>query len=890
MIKKFVFLQLIILITFQCKILFAQQVEWLTHYNDTTNSINTILDQGMCIDNNNNIIHAFHSSRIYNLSSSIFQFQTTTIQKLNTYGNLQWEYVVNEDTVSQNRIHIRITSLLHKFLFIDSLNQINYTYVGIGDSSSTLARDEWFIGLIKLDSNGNEVLNTKTEIPFGFEFTNGTSDELIRNRDRICYFPFDKDYDSIRIEILDENANPLYSFVLDDNEDFYGDLNCQIADSFLYVSYNETITNLTQQNVKHRIVKINIYTGLLLWNKTDVFPNATGASPPFMFLLKNDILIRTSKMARYDYNGDLIGILPNIPFAYIHQLEQSNRLLTINFSTSKCCFDLTDSNFSFIQSFTCDLQNCILSLTHQQTKHLLLRYNSTTETNYIDEILFDGTYLPGNPIPKIRNNYLAPYIFDNIILDHNGDFIIKTFDNELFTQNDRGVIMKICANCSPTISGNVYMDLNSNCLHDTLVEPLLEGELIKLKGKNLIASSDSNGRYSFITNSVVDTLELLSSDVGVNCLASNALPYSAGLNTSYDIGILPSYFYNATCKFADGISRPGFSNTISLDVKNISANSLTNGWAELYLDQNFTYVSSNPLIDSSSNGSLFWKLDSLNPGKNMHFVVEVYLPTSVSINTIYKHDLAVYRNSDTFCNKSIVSLVFGSYDPNEMNLLPILENPENCIENDSLLTYRIDFQNTGNDTAFNIKVINYPDHKLDLSAFEIIGNSHTMYTELKNNQIIFKFPNINLVDSHKSYFQSCGYIIYSCRIKKGVLNETVSNYSDIYFDFNEPIRTNELRNFIGDCNPIKYETNLLSVYPNPTNSNEIGLSIYSLTNQFVDVRIFNLQSQLCHPIHQIKVEKGLNNKRLSIGNLASGMYVLKVKIGDEFHIIKFLKN
>src|SRR5206468_3657927 len=72
----------------------------------------------------------------------------------------------------------------------------------------------------------------------------------------------------------------------------------------------------------------------------------------------------------------------------------------------------------------------------------------------------------------------------------------------------------------------------------------------------------------------------------------------------------------------------------------------------------------------------------------------------------------------------IIDTVKGSWDPNEVLVTPT------CIPSgvsSEQLQYTINFENTGNDTAHNIYVMDTLSNNVDISSMRIVMSSHEMY-------------------------------------------------------------------------------------------------------------------------------------------------------------------
>jgi hypothetical protein len=101
----------------------------------------------------------------------------------------------------------------------------------------------------------------------------------------------------------------------------------------------------------------------------------------------------------------------------------------------------------------------------------------------------------------------------------------------------------------------------------------------------------------------------------------------------------------------------------------------------------------------------------------------------------------------------------GSFDPNDIIVnKTVLTTTE--LSTAPWLEYIIRFQNTGNDTAFTVKILNPIDtNKLDISSIEFVNASHPVNINWINYQrnMEFKFENILLPDSNTNEPLSHGF-------------------------------------------------------------------------------------------------------------------------------------
>ena len=199
------------------------------------------------------------------------------------------------------------------------------------------------------------------------------------------------------------------------------------------------------------------------------------------------------------------------------------------------------------------------------------------------------------------------------------------------------------------------------------------------------------------------------------------------------------------------------------------------------------------------------------------------------------------------------------------------DGPEGYVEKDQTLTYTIHFQNTGNDTAMHVFVFDEIDSDLNMETLEILDASHVMNVYREGRMMKFDFPDIMLPDSGASYAKSQGYFTYRIAMNPGLPASTrIENFADIYFDWNDPIRTNTTLHTIRLANGIESVINgvEVSIFPNPATScidvqldEEIEGTIQILDMRGAIVSTSTIQGK---------------QSRTSVQGLAQGMYMVRV--------------
>lgn len=241
---------------------------------------------------------------------------------------------------------------------------------------------------------------------------------------------------------------------------------------------------------------------------------------------------------------------------------------------------------------------------------------------------------------------------------------------------------------------------------------------------------------------------------------------------------------------------------------------------------------------------------------------------------------------DVFC-----TVTNGSYDPNDKRGFPFGITENNYILPNQDLEYIIRFQNTGTDTAFTVVVRDTLDTDLDITSLSLGNASHGYSFKIYDRRVLeWRFDNILLVDSTTNEPGSHGFIQFSVKQNKDLpIGTVINNEADIYFDFNEPVITNNATHVI---NVEEYETvagaslnentlSKVSIYPNPTNDilNFKTSSNKKLTYTFKDLTGKTVMTGTLKDSNEI-----------SIAPLKSGIYILNLVDGTNQRQFKIVKN
>lgn len=381
------------------------------------------------------------------------------------------------------------------------------------------------------------------------------------------------------------------------------------------------------------------------------------------------------------------------------------------------------------------------------------------------------------------------------------------------------------------VSGKVYQDLNGNCLPDAN-ELGIPNRPILANGGDFYTYTDSLGNYSMH----VDTGTYVITEIpplyyAVSCPAGG----------SYNLNF-PAQFDTITGNnFSDSILV--YCSDLMVDIGTTNLSSCMTEWVGVTYCNQGTVTDSNVVINlflhdslivSVPDSNMVWvgaqqyqyNAGLLGPGQcgNFNFQISVGCDT---VGTIYCMNASISgsigNDCDTSNNASVdCHALIGSWDPNDLYVLH--QNggvfgfvTEDYIDDNDELTYRVRFQNSGNDTAYTVRIkCTLP---AELNAMSVVpgASSHNYNWVVLNGELIIDFLNIHLPDSATNPAASEGFVKFRIQQQPGNLPGTdIVNQARIYFDFNPPVYTNLTHNIIPlPTGILAKEKSGITIYPNP---------------------------------------------------------------------------
>jgi uncharacterized repeat protein (TIGR01451 family) len=443
------------------------------------------------------------------------------------------------------------------------------------------------------------------------------------------------------------------------------------------------------------------------------------------------------------------------------------------------------------------------------------------EINTYEDINKDGTRNIGEKNQKSKLNFKdkqsSYYIHtnkDGIFRDSvgMGELTIGLASHHYFESKDKDTTIDIKFDSTYKLAfghyrrhgiyGRIYHDQNLNCKFD-LGEPVFKGIKVATDSNKYIGISDAEGLYFIKAPSGTYTLNCLfrKGELGVHCPSAKTQTVAVSVDTiyeNYDFGIIQNPdFTNISVSASLGRIRRGFDATLKVYCTNKGHQTMRNVELHIPLDSNLKLVDVLDTSKSYGGGTTATiAIDSIKPFTTFTYDFKYNVPANKFKSndricfSVRTDSMTTYRDSVKDNNTySVCGRVDAPYDPNDKS---VSNNPLKTVL-DNHISYTIRFQNTGTDTATRVIVIDTVDTRyLDLSGFELNWSDAPCEVAMTGNVIHFTFEEIMLPYLAKSGDKSIGSFNFSLGLKQGFTTEqSFKNKASIYFDFEEPIHTQD---------------------------------------------------------------------------------------------------
>ena len=414
--------------------------------------------------------------------------------------------------------------------------------------------------------------------------------------------------------------------------------------------------------------------------------------------------------------------------------------------------------------------------------------------------------LLANPVSTIdyMQNQDSSFIDFGILYD---GMVIFEYIEAIIDNDTMGIYLKdtfnlVSYDCG-SVTGKLFLDLDQDCIFGLNDIPVPNVTFNIQPGNINVLTNDSGEYLTYLpydsyTATQVNPYGFLQTcpSVPINFVLDNANP---SLVIDVADSSLTTPACDATVTATSSAARPGFEYHIQLQVENDNWLSTPAATLTLTFDNILQFDSA--ANGGTANGNIItWSVPPLDAFETFNTTAELVVPVGTVLDTILTSTATVSTAScDTnFSNNTYViqRIVTGSYDPNDKSVSPVGAGPIHAVPTDHRLTYTINFENTGTDTAFNVILIDTLSQSFDLNSIRMEMSSHQSYMEIDFAGVLrIYFPDILLPDSNVNNIACKGYFVYSIEPLPGLPEGTViENSAGIYFDFNLPVLTNTVFN------------------------------------------------------------------------------------------------
>jgi len=407
------------------------------------------------------------------------------------------------------------------------------------------------------------------------------------------------------------------------------------------------------------------------------------------------------------------------------------------------------------------------------------------------------------------------------------------------------------------------------------------------------------GKIAIIDSVICDRMEILGL---TQCVKASIYPKSTctAQNTQWD---LSSTEVTGTCK----------NNQAAFVIANTGEGNMTDSLGyRIFVNDTLVYTDKYKLL----NG---YKLDVSYPSQGQTIRLEadqqIYHPGNSrpraivegcgisSTGLIYNRLVTTSPLDDLDDEVALVCYpIRGSYDPNDKQASPTGVGLKNQVLPGTELEYTIRFQNTGTAPAYTVKVVDTLDASLDIMSLAEGVSSHpyTLKVTGKGQAVLtFAFNNINLPDSTENKLGSNGLVSFRITIPAdSPLGTKIYNKAYIYFDYNDPIITNETMHTVGitiaenlskgskvtvgnvttGLLQSKYNNNA-KIYPNPSGG-MVTVEIPELGDH-MELRVTSMVGVLQKTIKLNKT----NIQQVHLEGIHQGMYIYEIwKDGERMYV------
>ena len=506
---------------------------------------------------------------------------------------------------------------------------------------------------------------------------------------------------------------------------------------------------------------------------------------------------------------------------------------------------------------------------------------------------FFSTYNIDNPLSAVNMaGYTVPMTAIASVIPNReyslklavGDFQDTAFDSAVFIEGGSLALGNQCRNNIQVIA---FLDANNNGVKEANEPNFTNGNLLyqmNNTGETTTATA-SNGVFYVYPENETDsydfTYEIYSELAGYYAtpISFDDIVYSDSSENVYYIPIVNTSPYNDVAVSLVGTNQPaaGFTYQNKIYYTN---NGIASASGTLTFEKDAALTISSISVSGTATNPTGFTYDYANlmPGEMRIITVSMPVPPipTVAIGDLVTNMVSISASTaDVNSENNIASLtrpIVASYDPNDKNETHGKNIEFSSFTSDDYLYYTIRFQNTGTTNAAFVRLEDVLDAQVNPESLRMVSASHPYTLERVNNQLVWKFDNIQLVPQLVNETASIGFVHFKIKPTAGfAVGTVIPNTAEIYFDFNPAIITNTFESiFVENLSTPTFMNSTAVLSPNPTHDN---LQIQLKGNDFISqLTVFDLLGKRIY----FKDKVDLNTTSIDFSSYKEGVYFVEV--------------
>jgi uncharacterized repeat protein (TIGR01451 family) len=492
-----------------------------------------------------------------------------------------------------------------------------------------------------------------------------------------------------------------------------------------------------------------------------------------------------------------------------------------------------------------------------------------------------------------------------LLKDHNGDLVAAVrFGGNAYLQNIflaepsnnfRPVLTK-GNELKNIITGKVFFDFNNDAIFNN--NDFYFNQAI-IESNGIPSSSCYNHSYYLTTDTGQNNVAVGNAIVNANVTPASYNIYFSGYGNIDSLNDFSIYF-DTTLKdlavniFPHSALRPNQNFHVFIHYRN-KGWSTVSVFVNLIYDPRFNFVSSTPAPSSQTGDTVTWNYFNLAPQESRTIKALLYAPAAnLQLgDTTYNYVTVLPLIGDTLPvdnYDTLYRIVGTGWDPNTKEAFPAGDITTTQVQNGIYLDYNIRFQNTGNDTAFNVFIYDTLSTNLDWSTFELTASSYPCtFTFAPNGFIEFRFDGIRLPDSTTNEPGSHGLVAYRIQpLSTLTAGSVIENNAYIFFDAHLPVLTNTTQTEVVFPSGIKEhenENSFIKVYPNP--------AAKIITVKFLQAYSGNVFLIIRDVFGRAVWKNNYSSRKqinINLSNFAKGVYFLQANSEQNSYRVKIIKE